>query len=600
LIRCVLILLAFTATAAREGGEVGPHFANRSSHETKSSIFRHLFRRPKATGGRESAHGSRDVLTSDGGDGTRDKSSTDQEQLAPPDSLVGDLVESHMAVGAPLVLALWVILSVPTTPFEVWIGYASPFRLWFTFLLVYAGKLIGCIISFALGRAVLRKTCTRRFESNNYYRVFHLLASKEPYTLCFLVRVSYLPIAVKNYALAVLSVELKPWLLALFAIEVPNTLIILYVGSTASVLAADQTSGTGSEYTLSVLSQVVSCVSLILLACYTSRHMNRTLERMTSDKELNNQEDGLTVEAGEFEPMVEEAKECAKECIPPALSCRLRQEVHLFLDHLPVFALCWSWWYVVCPLAMNVAYYRYEAGPRLRDAGFELLPELPIRYRFLSEFPFKVLGACAVLMGFVAQVPHPDGKTQKYYLFNALRRFSVVFAIGHTLRAMTFLSTTLPGVAQQCMPDFDWRANQPKKPFGLFPGPGFPSKSCGDLIFSGHMLVTTCTYLIIYKYARNMLGCSLLVYRAVMVYATLMWITQAGLIVMSRNHYTVDVVVASYLVPLLWHAHETWAPTEKEPSDEYLVTRLRRCVPFCLRRWKRVPAELPHLRRICG
>lgn len=35
------------------------------------------------------------------------------------------------------------------------------------------------------------------------------------------------------------------------------------------------------------------------------------------------------------------------------------------------------------------------------------------------------------------------------------------------------------------------------------------------------------------------------------------------LILTSRNHYTVDVVVASYVVPLLWHAHETTMPPDR-------------------------------------
>ena len=35
----------------------------------------------------------------------------------------------------------------------------------------------------------------------------------------------------------------------------------------------------------------------------------------------------------------------------------------------------------------------------------------------------------------------------------------------------------------------------------------------------------------------------------------------------SRNHYTVDVVVALYIVPLLWLALETKRPADMDPVD---------------------------------
>ena len=36
---------------------------------------------------------------------------------------------------------------------------------------------------------------------------------------------------------------------------------------------------------------------------------------------------------------------------------------------------------------LNLAYYRYEAGPRLRDVGFEIVPPLSASNEALAEVP---------------------------------------------------------------------------------------------------------------------------------------------------------------------------------------------------------------------
>lgn len=161
------------------------------------------------------------------------------------------------------------------------------------------------------------------------------------------------------------------------------------------------------------------------------------------------------------------------------LGWRLRQELDLFQQQWPMIALAMVVWYIACPLAMNAAYYRFRAGDRLQDVGFEVLPELPEEMRFLSEYPFQILGFSALAMLLFAQMPASDGQP-KPYAINALRRFITVFAAAHTLRAATFLSTTMPGVAVHCMEPYDWRHNQPKKMLSFLPNPGWPAKNCGE------------------------------------------------------------------------------------------------------------------------
>ncbi|KAK9026742.1 hypothetical protein V6N11_039576 [Hibiscus sabdariffa] len=97
-----------------------------------------------------------------------------------------------------------------------------------------------------------------------------------------------------------------------------------------------------------------------------------------------------------------------------------------------------------------------------------------------------------------------------------------ILPASQTLRIFTFYSTQLPG------PNYHCRA-------GAIYG-------CGDLIFSSHMIFTLVFVLTYQKYGTR---------RCIKQFGWLVAIIQSFLIVASRKHYTVDVVVAWYTVNLV-------------------------------------------------
>ena len=104
---------------------------------------------------------------------------------------------------------------------------------------------------------------------------------------------------------------------------------------------------------------------------------------------------------------------------------RLRQELFLFERQWRRLALAWAVWYVACPVAMNYAYYRYEAGPLLKDLGFQTVPKMPVEFRYLSEVPFKVLIFIASFMSLCSVARTEETGA---YAVNAIVRWSTVFA----------------------------------------------------------------------------------------------------------------------------------------------------------------------------
>ncbi|GMH67372.1 hypothetical protein TrRE_jg8022 [Triparma retinervis] len=146
-----------------------------------------------------------------------------------------------------------------------------------------------------------------------------------------------------------------------------------------------------------------------------------------------------------------------------------------------------------------------------------------------------------------------------------VRRFFVTLVLLQQLRALSFLTTFLPGASEQCIytPTEEMReegtigdflkapAMEDGNPDGWNPPSGwgqilFRSDSftgCGDLMFSSHIMVSSLCVLTIFKYFPS-LFLRLLTFAMI---ATMVPFTLA-----SRKHYTIDVLTSLYVTPLLY------------------------------------------------
>ena len=111
------------------------------------------------------------------------------------------------AVGGVLLVAVWIMVLIPSTVLELTLGYVFGLRLGFA--CVYLGKVAGCLGSFLLGRTVLRARCQRWFERHELFLAIDSVVAAAPYRICVLLRASYIPIAFKNYGFSVLSVPTR-------------------------------------------------------------------------------------------------------------------------------------------------------------------------------------------------------------------------------------------------------------------------------------------------------------------------------------------------------------------------------------------------------
>ncbi|PON70850.1 Sphingomyelin synthase-like domain containing protein [Parasponia andersonii] len=171
-------------------------------------------------------------------------------------------------------------------------------------------------------------------------------------------------------------------------------------------------------------------------------------------------------------------------------------------------------------LAAQGVHYLHRPGPTLQDTG----------------------DACRCAL-YLYGYHNLEILTAKYSFPEA--RTGSNFHVCQILRIITFYSTQLPGPNYHCREGSKLaRLPPPKTLFEaiIIKFPRGALFGCGDLIFSSHMIFTlvfVCTY------QKN--GTK----RWIKHFAWLLAVIQSLLIIASRKHYTVDVVVAWYTVNLV-------------------------------------------------
>jgi hypothetical protein len=245
---------------------------------------------------------------------------------------------------------------------------------------------------------------------------------------------------------------------------------------------------------------------------------------------------------------------------------RLYHEYRLVCAQLNFFLLCaFVMIYLSTMVFRNLAFYRYEPRPRLRDLGFDTLPDLENNqfWQHMKDIPMQ---ASMWTMGFTCLISVAFGRGKNTpFAVNMLRRVLAMLALGHCLRFCTYISTSMPGTTERCLPGHlsEMHPPQPKTLKEVF----FtrialnPGNNCGDLLFSGHLLGIVTPVMMIGKYGEDCyVQTGLLSYRVFYALLGSLWsliIFQAILILMMRNHYTADIVVSAYVAPLLWNYYNT-------------------------------------------
>ncbi|KAG1371766.1 phosphatidylinositol:ceramide inositolphosphotransferase-like [Cocos nucifera] len=170
-----------------------------------------------------------------------------------------------------------------------------------------------------------------------------------------------------------------------------------------------------------------------------------------------------------------------------------------------------------------------------------ILPELGKERGYISESVFTFIFLSFMLWTFHPFVYH----SKRFYTVLLWCRVLAFLVASQVLRIITFYSTQLPGPNYHCREGSELATLPPPRNILEVLLINFPQGviyGCGDLIFSSHMIFTLVFVRTYHKYGSK---------RFVKLLGWLLAMSQSLLIVASRKHYTVDVVVAWYTVNLV-------------------------------------------------
>ncbi|KAL4451693.1 hypothetical protein ABPG75_007355 [Micractinium tetrahymenae] len=193
----------------------------------------------------------------------------------------------------------------------------------------------------------------------------------------------------------------------------------------------------------------------------------------------------------------------------------------------------------------------------LGDIGFKYLPELGLENAWVSETIFWCMFIPFILWTFSPFVT----ARKRFYTAVLYARLLMVLVTCQILRIISFTVTQLPAPNYHCRLGKDTAVREmPKHWWGhvVVDVGRQATHGCGDLIFSSHTTFVLTGVLTFTEYGETL------------VIKVITWIavTIMGLcIIASRKHYSVDVVVAFYTVPLVFYTlHRRW--TTKRPVQE--------------------------------
>lgn len=201
----------------------------------------------------------------------------------------------------------------------------------------------------------------------------------------------------------------------------------------------------------------------------------------------------------------------------------------------------------------------------LRDPSMQPLPDI-----LLDSLPYRAwaldLSEVLIMFGVLVAAFVTFSHKQRWVL---VRRISLVVGTLYGYRAVTMLVTSLPSANTEyhCTQQLNHTITPGEvvhRVLKIMSGVGLSMYGqhvyCGDWIFSGHTMILVLSYLIVEHYTDARIRLICVLQWLLLVCA---WLGVA-LLLISRGHYTVDVVIAYYVTSRLWYMH-----------NMYIIERLR-------------------------
>jgi uncharacterized membrane protein YdjX (TVP38/TMEM64 family) len=169
-------------------------------------------------------------------------------------------------------------------------------------LAVFFGASAGAIVSFLLGRFLLRDWVSGLTKKHTIFEALDNAFEEKGFRIMALLRLSpIIPFNAINYIAGVTAISFWAYFWALFAI-LPGTILYVFLGASAGSLAESANSSGGSS-TVTIIVIVIGIIFGFLAVAFTSYYAKKELNKVTAKRqaELNAvAKDGKDEETGEM------------------------------------------------------------------------------------------------------------------------------------------------------------------------------------------------------------------------------------------------------------------------------------------------------------
>jgi len=181
------------------------------------------------------------------------------------------------------IFTFWIIIMLPAMLLEVFAGFVYKDQFYNAIIISFFGKLFGMLIIYVISRKFLRNS---KFAKKPLLRALNNAIKEQQTRFIILIRLSLLPLFVKNYGLSVLDVRFWNYAIISTLASFPMSLWNNYMGAkSAQILDKDNDSSSRTESLILLIIAIVASVLLFMYLAFLTRKVMRELkEYQTSSK----------------------------------------------------------------------------------------------------------------------------------------------------------------------------------------------------------------------------------------------------------------------------------------------------------------------------
>lgn len=186
-----------------------------------------------------------------------------------------------------LVFVICTLVCFPSTLFEISAGFAFP--LGWAFAISFISKTLGSVLSFLFAKRMGRAWVEEKLLRSNVLilKGICLGLREQPVKMVLLIRLSWLPIAVKNYGMGVLPVTLFQFMLAMIFVASPYTVMFVLVGNAitqSKTFFGGET--TTEQQTVQTVGLIVGVTALLIMALALGYFGRRAMNNVIVQSQL--------------------------------------------------------------------------------------------------------------------------------------------------------------------------------------------------------------------------------------------------------------------------------------------------------------------------